>query len=164
MRSAVSFGPASTWGVGYVFSEQLGNRGCLGATLWRRPNPWDRRSILSVRRLARTDFDTNDSPTAGPPHKCTDAVSKAEEPGSKVALLDLLDLEEEADIETPPAIPGAFRIDPSRLRTSPRIGVPDDVEIVLHCFFAARLCERAASGGTQANRCGERLGLGSLTR
>ena len=56
----------------------IGNRGCLGETLWRCPNPWDRRSILSVRRLARTDFDTNDSPTAGPPHKCTDAVSKAE--------------------------------------------------------------------------------------
>jgi rhodanese-related sulfurtransferase len=53
--------------------------------------------------------------------------------GSKVALLDLLDFEEEADIESPPAIPGAFRIDPSRLRNSPRISVPDDVEIVLYC-------------------------------
>jgi rhodanese-related sulfurtransferase len=51
--------------------------------------------------------------------------------GSKVALLDLLDLED-ADIESPPAIPGAFRIDPSRLRNSPRIGVPDDVEIVIY--------------------------------
>src|SRR3984885_5206692 len=30
--------------------------------------------------------------------------------GSKVALLDLLDFEEEAGIEQPPAIPGAFRI------------------------------------------------------
>jgi membrane protein DedA with SNARE-associated domain/rhodanese-related sulfurtransferase len=53
--------------------------------------------------------------------------------GSKVALLDLLDFEEETDIESPPAIPGAFRIDPSRLRNSPRISVPDDVEIVLYC-------------------------------
>lgn len=53
--------------------------------------------------------------------------------GSKVALLDLLDFEEEADIESPPAIPGAFRIDPSRLRNSSRIVVPDDVEIVLYC-------------------------------
>jgi rhodanese-related sulfurtransferase len=56
---------------------------------------------------------------------------------SKVALLDLQDFEEEAfeegaDIENPPAIPGAFRIDPSRLRNSPRIAVPDDVEIVLY--------------------------------
>jgi membrane protein DedA with SNARE-associated domain/rhodanese-related sulfurtransferase len=53
--------------------------------------------------------------------------------GSKVALLDLLDFEEETDIESPPAIPGAFRIDPSRLRNSPWIFVPDDVEIVLYC-------------------------------
>ncbi len=52
--------------------------------------------------------------------------------GSKVAVLDLLDFEEEAGIESPPAIPGAFRIDPSRLRHSPRIAVPDDVEIVLY--------------------------------
>ena len=53
--------------------------------------------------------------------------------GSKVALLDLLDFEEEARIESPDAIPGAFRVDPSRLRKSPRIAVPDDVEIVLYC-------------------------------
>jgi rhodanese-related sulfurtransferase len=53
--------------------------------------------------------------------------------GSKVALLDLLEFEEEAGIESPPAIPGAFRIDPSRLRNSPRISVPGDVEIVLYC-------------------------------
>jgi membrane protein DedA with SNARE-associated domain/rhodanese-related sulfurtransferase len=51
---------------------------------------------------------------------------------SKVALLDLLDLEEQTDIESPPAIPGALRIDPSRLRNSPRIAVPDDVEIVIY--------------------------------
>ena len=53
--------------------------------------------------------------------------------GNKVALLDLLDFEEEADMESPPAIPGAFRIDPSRLRNSARIVVPADVEIVLYC-------------------------------
>jgi rhodanese-related sulfurtransferase len=53
--------------------------------------------------------------------------------GSKLALLDLLDFEEETGTERPQAIPGAFRIDPSRLRHSPRIAVPDDVEIVLYC-------------------------------
>jgi membrane protein DedA with SNARE-associated domain/rhodanese-related sulfurtransferase len=53
--------------------------------------------------------------------------------GSKLALLDLLDFEEETGSESPQAIPGAFRIDPSRLRHSPRIAVPDDVEIVLYC-------------------------------
>jgi rhodanese-related sulfurtransferase len=53
--------------------------------------------------------------------------------GSKLALLDLLDFEEETGSESPQAIPGAFRIDPSRLRHSPRIAVPDDVQIVLYC-------------------------------
>jgi membrane protein DedA with SNARE-associated domain/rhodanese-related sulfurtransferase len=53
--------------------------------------------------------------------------------GSKLALLDLLDFEEETGSKSPQAIPGAFRIDPSRLRHSPRIAVPDDVEIVLYC-------------------------------
>jgi membrane protein DedA with SNARE-associated domain/rhodanese-related sulfurtransferase len=52
--------------------------------------------------------------------------------GSRLAILDLLDFEEETGIESPPAIPGAFRIDPSRLRNSPQIDVPDDVEIVLY--------------------------------
>jgi len=52
---------------------------------------------------------------------------------SKVAVLDLSDFEEEAGSEQPEAIPGAFRVDPSRLRKSPRITVPDDVEIVLYC-------------------------------
>ncbi len=53
--------------------------------------------------------------------------------GRKVAVLDLLDFEEETDSESPDAIPGAFRVDPSRLRKSPRIFVPGDVEIVLYC-------------------------------
>jgi len=53
--------------------------------------------------------------------------------GSKVALLDLLDFEQDTHIASPPAIPGAFRIDPSRLRNSPRIAVPADVQIVLYC-------------------------------
>ena len=65
--------------------------------------------------------------------------------GSKVALLDLLDFEEEADIESPPAIPGAFRIDPSRLRNSPRIAVPDDVEIVLYCSSRSEIVSAQAA-------------------
>jgi membrane protein DedA with SNARE-associated domain len=51
---------------------------------------------------------------------------------SKVAVLDLLDFEEETGSESPEAIPSAFRIDPSRLRKSPQITVPDDVEVVLY--------------------------------
>ena len=50
----------------------------------------------------------------------------------KVAVLDLLDFEEETDGESPEAIPGAFRVDPTHLRKSPHITVPDDVEIILY--------------------------------
>jgi membrane protein DedA with SNARE-associated domain/rhodanese-related sulfurtransferase len=58
--------------------------------------------------------------------------------GNRVALLDLQDFEdqtsgEESDFGGSPAIPGAFRVDPSRLRNSPHIHVPGDVEIVLYC-------------------------------
>jgi membrane protein DedA with SNARE-associated domain/rhodanese-related sulfurtransferase len=52
---------------------------------------------------------------------------------SKVAVLDLLNFEEETDSESVKAIPGAFSVDPSRLRKSPHITVPDDVEIILYC-------------------------------
>ena len=50
----------------------------------------------------------------------------------KVAVLDLLDFEEETDGESPEAIPGALRVEPARLRKSPHITVPDDVEIILY--------------------------------
>jgi membrane protein DedA with SNARE-associated domain/rhodanese-related sulfurtransferase len=52
---------------------------------------------------------------------------------SKVAVLDLLDFEDETGAESQAAIPGAFRVDPARLRTSPHITIPNDVEIVLYC-------------------------------
>ena len=48
----------------------------------------------------------------------------------KVAVLDLLDFE--AETESPEAIPGALRVDPSRLRKSPHIAVSGDAEIVLY--------------------------------
>ena len=50
----------------------------------------------------------------------------------KVAVLDLLDFEEETDGESPEAIPGALRVDPAHLRKSPHITVPDDIEIILY--------------------------------
>jgi membrane protein DedA with SNARE-associated domain/rhodanese-related sulfurtransferase len=52
---------------------------------------------------------------------------------SKVAVLDLLNFEEETEGESLEVIPGAFWVDPSRLRKSPQITVPDDVEIILYC-------------------------------
>jgi membrane protein DedA with SNARE-associated domain/rhodanese-related sulfurtransferase len=51
---------------------------------------------------------------------------------SKVAVLDLLEFDEDTDPNTPAAIPGAFRVDPTRLRESPRLFVPGDVQIVLY--------------------------------
>src|SRR5580704_6430474 len=63
------------WG-GVCLLRTIGNRGGLGETLWNCPDPCDRCSIMSVRRLAWTDFDTNDSPTASPPNQCADVGSK----------------------------------------------------------------------------------------
>jgi membrane protein DedA with SNARE-associated domain len=50
---------------------------------------------------------------------------------AKIAVLDLLDFEA-YDGASPPAIPGALRVDPSVLRKLPRIAVPDGVDIVLY--------------------------------
>jgi membrane protein DedA with SNARE-associated domain/rhodanese-related sulfurtransferase len=50
---------------------------------------------------------------------------------SQVAVLDLLDFEE-AEATGPGAIPGSFRVDPARLRKSPHITVPGNVDIVLY--------------------------------
>ena len=50
----------------------------------------------------------------------------------KIAVLDLLDFEARTNSERPEVIPGAFRVDPSRLRKSPRITVPEGVDIVLY--------------------------------
>ncbi len=52
---------------------------------------------------------------------------------SKVAVLDLLNFEEESDNESVEAVPGAFRVDPSLLRKSPHIPFPGDVDIILYC-------------------------------
>ncbi len=67
----------------------------------------------------------------------------------KVAVLDLSDFEEETGNERPIAIPGAFRVDPSRLRKSPRITVPDDVEIVLYCSSRRDVVSARAAMGLE---------------
>ena len=71
---------------------------------------------------------------------------------SKIAVLDLLDFEDETASESPEAIPGAFRVDPSRLRKSPRITVPDDVEIILYSSSGRRYRKRTSSAGIASNR------------
>jgi membrane protein DedA with SNARE-associated domain/rhodanese-related sulfurtransferase len=50
----------------------------------------------------------------------------------KIAVLDLLNFEEDTDGKKLEVIPGAFSIDPSRLRKSPHLTVPDDVKIILY--------------------------------
>jgi len=50
----------------------------------------------------------------------------------KVAVLDLSSFEPDSDGESVEAIPGAFRVDPSQLRRSEHISIPDDVQIVLY--------------------------------
>lgn len=51
---------------------------------------------------------------------------------AKVAVLDLLNFEAQSGTETAEAIPGALRVDPSRLQRSPHISVPDTVDIILY--------------------------------
>jgi membrane protein DedA with SNARE-associated domain/rhodanese-related sulfurtransferase len=63
----------------------------------------------------------------------------------KVAVLDLLDFEAETDSGSPEAIPGAFRVDPSLLRKSPHITVPNGVDIVLYSSSAGDIASARAA-------------------
>jgi rhodanese-related sulfurtransferase len=118
-------------GVGYLFSDQLdlavawakhfGTALALGISVplciyvgWR--------GLTLLRMIRRLRVRLISAPM----------LNRKLKSGSKIALLDLLDFEDEAAVGSPSAIPGAFRIDPSRLRNSRRISVPDDVEIVLY--------------------------------
>ncbi len=51
----------------------------------------------------------------------------------KVAVLDLLDVEGHEDVAAIPGIPGAARISPGPLRSSAKVRVPPDLQIVLYC-------------------------------
>jgi membrane protein DedA with SNARE-associated domain/rhodanese-related sulfurtransferase len=53
--------------------------------------------------------------------------------GERVAVLDLLDLEGHEDTTIIPGIPGAARISPTPLRSSAKVRVPPDVQMVLCC-------------------------------
>ena len=52
---------------------------------------------------------------------------------TKIAVLDLLEFDDEQSAPAAESIPGAFRVDPARLRNSPPIVVPEDLQIVLYC-------------------------------
>ena len=66
---------------------------------------------------------------------------------SRIAVLDLLDFEAEGNSPNPEAIPGALRVEPSRLRKSPHITVPHGVDIVLYSSSGSdTVAARAAEG------------------
>lgn len=53
--------------------------------------------------------------------------------GKRIAVLDLLLCEGETPSDAGPSIPGAIRVNPTRLRKAPHVDVPADVEVVLYC-------------------------------
>jgi membrane protein DedA with SNARE-associated domain/rhodanese-related sulfurtransferase len=68
----------------------------------------------------------------------------------KLAIFDLLDYE--ANEGAIAGIPTAFRVDPTSLRTSPRLSVPEGIDIVLYCssrneFVSARVAEALQKRG-----------------
>jgi membrane protein DedA with SNARE-associated domain/rhodanese-related sulfurtransferase len=137
---------ASYVGLGYVFSNQLdlaiGWAQHFGTALaiaigipialyagWRGMALMQMIRRLRVRRISPAMLDRK-------------LKSK-----SKIAVLDLLDFELETEGDSPEAIPGAFRVDPSRLRNSPHITVPDDVQVILYSSSGRdTVCARVAVG------------------
>jgi membrane protein DedA with SNARE-associated domain/rhodanese-related sulfurtransferase len=59
--------------------------------------------------------------------------------GKKVAVLDLLDVEGQENAKAIPGIPGAARVSPTPLRSSAKVRVPPDVQIVLYCSSPSQL-------------------------
>ena len=137
---------ASYVGLGYLFSNQLdlaiGWTEHFGAALaiaigvpiglyagWRGLALMQMIRRLRVRRISPPMLDRKLNST------------------SKIAVLDLLDFELDIEGDNPEAIPGAFRVDPSRLRNSPHITVPDDVQLILYSSSGRdTVCARAAVG------------------
>jgi membrane protein DedA with SNARE-associated domain/rhodanese-related sulfurtransferase len=69
---------------------------------------------------------------------------------SKMAIFDLLNYE--AREEGVAGIPGSVRVDPTRLRRSPRVSIPEGVSVVLYCsskneFASARVAEALRKRG-----------------
>jgi membrane protein DedA with SNARE-associated domain/rhodanese-related sulfurtransferase len=120
IRWAGHFGTALAIAIGVPFVLYAGSRGLVLVGMIRR---------LRLRRIS-------------PAMLARKLKSK-----SKVAVMDLLNFEEETDSESLEAIPGAFRVDPRLLRKSPHIAVPDDVKIILYCSSGSdTVSARAAVG------------------
>jgi membrane protein DedA with SNARE-associated domain/rhodanese-related sulfurtransferase len=61
------------------------------------------------------------------------ALEQKLDAGEKMVVLDLLDVEGQENAKAIPGIPGAARISPTPLRSSGKVRVPPDVQIVLYC-------------------------------
>ena len=118
-------------GVGYLFARQID-----AATAWAQQfGTWFGLAIgvsiglyvswrgLGLVRMIRQLRQRRISPQV---------LERKLQSDTKVAVLDLLTFDEEADTGNVEAIPGAFSVDPTRLQKSPRIAIPDEVEIVLY--------------------------------
>lgn len=57
--------------------------------------------------------------------------------GEKFVIIDLLSFDEER--QDRPGIPGAFRIDPARLRARSKVISPKDLGIILYCYSSSQL-------------------------
>lgn len=66
-------------------------------------------------------------------------LSRNLQTSKKVVVLDLLDVEGQENAKAIPGIPGAARISPAPLRSSAKVRVPSDVQIVLYCSTSNQL-------------------------
>lgn len=119
-------------GLGYLFSNQLDiairwaqhSAAVLGVVIGVPLALWAVGRVLVLLRMIRRLRLRRISPAM---------LARKLKSDRKVAVLDLLNFEGEMDGESVEAIPGAFRVDPARLRKSPYITVPDDVKLILYC-------------------------------
>jgi membrane protein DedA with SNARE-associated domain/rhodanese-related sulfurtransferase len=64
---------------------------------------------------------------------------------ARIAVLDLLNFEEESAGQKIEAIPGAFVVDPSVVRKSPQITVPKDIKVILYCSSGSQTVSARAA-------------------
>jgi rhodanese-related sulfurtransferase len=64
------------------------------------------------------------------------ALDRKMRSGERVAIIDLLGFE---DCVEDAGIPGAARIDPARLRRTPKVTIPDDLNVVVYCSSSKQI-------------------------
>jgi membrane protein DedA with SNARE-associated domain/rhodanese-related sulfurtransferase len=120
IRWVENFGTAAGIGIGVPFALYAGWRGLVLVRMIRH---------LRLRRIS-------------PP-----LLARKLKSDRKVAVLDLSNFEEEAEGESLERIPGALSVDPSILRKSPHITIPDDVKIILYCSSGSDVVSARAAVG-----------------